>query len=47
MINAIGARKSGLKKERIEPLPDSISISRMICAVTVVPILAPITMLTA
>ena len=46
-ISATGAKKSGLKNARIEPLPDSISIKRIICAVTVVPMLAPITILTA
>ena len=47
IINAIGASVSGLKKLRMDPSDDSISIKRIICAVTVVPILAPKTILTA
>ena len=46
-ISAMGASVSGLKKTRMEPPDVSISIRRMICAVTVVPMLAPITILTA
>ena len=46
-ISAIGASVSGLKNVRME-LPElSISISRIICAVAVVPMLAPMTILTA
>ena len=45
--SATGARVSGLKNSRIILPEESISISRIICAVIVVPILAPITILTA
>ena len=46
-ISARGARVSGLKNTRTELPLVSRSIRRMICAVTVVPMLAPSTMLTA
>ena len=42
IINAIGASVFGLKKVKIDPPDVSISINRIICAVTVVPMLAPI-----
>ena len=44
---ASGANVSGLKNSSIILPEESISISLMICAVIVVPMLAPITMLTA
>ena len=45
--SATGARVSGLKNSRIILPEESMSMSLIICAVMVVPILAPITMLTA
>ena len=46
MMAASGASVVGLKRSTNEPPVESISIKRMICAVTVVPMLAPRTMLT-
>ena len=45
--SAIGARVEGLKNSRIALPDESISIRRIICAVTVVPIFAPRTIHTA
>ena len=47
IMSAAGARVEGLNISSTTFPPDSISMSLMICAVIVVPILAPITMLIA